>query len=85
MRSIGAAAGSSALVVALDETGGPISRLIDGVHQFIDGDCSPIKEHGRLTTVEVHFDFSHTGVRCERLLNGPLALVTVHAVNLDQD
>jgi len=74
-----------ALLVALGETGGPISRLIDGVHQLVDGNGSAIKKDGRLTTVEVHFDFSHTGVRCERLLNGPLTLVTVHAVNLDQD
>src|SRR4051794_18939623 len=70
--------------LALGEARGAVAGFFYGVHQLDDRDGGGIEEDRRLAACEIDFDFVNTGVAQQGFLDRLLALVAVHAFNLDQ-
>jgi hypothetical protein len=68
---------------ALGETGGSIAGLVDRIHELLDGETVTIEKDGGLSAGEIDFDFVNAGVAQQRLLDRSLALMTVHAFDLN--
>src|SRR5207244_12368102 len=72
-----------ALAIALGKSRCPISRPLDRIDELLDRHAIPIEKDRCLAGGKIDLDLVYAGLRRQRLLEGLLALVAVHALDPD--